>query len=269
MISSEKESVRRRLAIKRRLPFLIHPIRWARYIRAHFRYPRTAWRLERASAGRVIRGPFKGLLFPAGQTQGFPELLGVYEEALVPVIEGVIASAPDIIVDVGAAYGYYALGLAMRMPASRVVAYEIDNTRLSLLRKYRSLNNLEDRVELRGECTGLSLAADLGGEKSTFVLVDIEGGEAHLLDPQRVPALRGAEFLVELHEMFVPRITELLRDRFDASHHQTIISAVEPKLDDLDLESLGLHGCNRDELAAMLDEGRELRMQWLHLMPKG
>ena len=210
-------------SIKRRLPFLVHPVRWSRWLDMHLRFPLTTWRLERSLRGRVTAGPFKGMRFPIRQRGDYGKLLGIYEKCLVPTIDDVIARKPRHVIDVGAEYGYYALGFAMRLPESEVIAYEMDDTRLAPLRRNRSINRLDHRVVLRGECTVACLTADLADKEDVFVLMDIEGGEADLLDPERVAGLVKAEMLVELHEMFVPGVTKLLRERFAATHEQHLI----------------------------------------------
>ena len=52
-------------------------------------------------------------------------MLGTYEKELNSVIEEACAAHPSLIVDVGAAEGYYACGMALRNPQARVVAFEM------------------------------------------------------------------------------------------------------------------------------------------------
>jgi predicted O-methyltransferase YrrM len=55
-----------------------------------------------------------------------PKLLGVYERELHDVLENLIAWGPDLVIDAGAAEGYYAVGLARRLPQSRIMAFEME-----------------------------------------------------------------------------------------------------------------------------------------------
>src|SRR2546425_613282 len=84
----------------------------------------TAWWLRRVRRqGRrfgVLFGPFAGMRLVA-ETAFLPELLGIWEQELHPVIEGLIAADPDLVVNVGGANGYYAVGLARRIPRAAVV----------------------------------------------------------------------------------------------------------------------------------------------------
>ena len=72
-------------------------------------------------------------------------------------------------------------------------------------------------------CTASALPTrskrDVAGSGYPFIIMDVEGAEDNLLDPVRVPGLRRAEVIVELHEHVVLGITERLRAaRFAKSH---------------------------------------------------
>ena len=94
--------------------------------------------------GLTVRsGPFAGLRFYVTKAAvGAPrvadclpaKLIGCYEQELHPGIERLLGSSPSTIVNVGAAEGYYAVGLAMRAPGSRVHAFEPDTDRREMLR---------------------------------------------------------------------------------------------------------------------------------------
>jgi hypothetical protein len=118
--------------LKNSVSVLIHPIRVARWLSYQYEYPGTAWRIQSAAKGSVMAGPFKGMRIPAWQHRSYSDLLGVFEHDIAPVIEDVIARKPRKIINVGSAYGYYALGLARRLPEAEILAYEIDKTRVRL-----------------------------------------------------------------------------------------------------------------------------------------
>ena len=62
----------------------------------------------------VASGPFKGTRY--GELSFFsayiPKLLGIYERELWGLIEAICESGPTLVVDIEAAEGYYAIGLA-------------------------------------------------------------------------------------------------------------------------------------------------------------
>lgn len=259
-----------RAVLKQHAPFLMRPWRVLRRHAYRLRYGAMAPRVERHAGGRIMGGPFAGLRFPDSGIGGsyYAQIVGTYEAALVPVIERVVARSPAVIVDVGAAYGYYALGLAQRLPDVPVIAYEMDATRAALLARYRSLNGLDSRVDIRGECTVEGLETVLAAATDAFVLMDVEGAEADLLDPAQVPALTRTEILVELHEMFVPGVTAMLQTRFADTHMQALIPARYPEAVTTAAGPLARTPREHAQLRAMLAEKRGAPMTWLHCVPK-
>jgi hypothetical protein len=159
----------------------------------------------------VSGGPFAGLTYPdASATSLVPKLLGVYERELHPAIEAAIAAAPDQIVNVGAADGYYAVGLARRCPAAAVVAYEADPGERELLARVAAANGVELRIE--------GVAERLPDLPSGLLVIDCEGCERALLDPERLGA---ATIVAELHDFVAP--TDDVIARFDRTHEVTLI----------------------------------------------
>jgi hypothetical protein len=82
------------------------------------------------------------------------------------VIGDALASNPPLCIDVGAAEGYYTLGLAHRLPQARHLAYEmLDETRQKL---DLSAAGVSAAIETRGECTIESLKADVLARSEDF-----------------------------------------------------------------------------------------------------
>ena len=168
----------------------------------------------------VAHGPFSGMTYPVGTSEGgrAPRLLGAYEASLHPVIETVIARGYPQVLDLGCAEGYYAVGLARRMPASTIHARDSDPQARSLCTTLAQANGVADRLHIGPEVAHADLA--LCAEAPTFILCDIEGAEDALLDPARAPALTRADLLVETHS---PKTLDRLTDRFAPSHQITRI----------------------------------------------
>jgi SAM-dependent methyltransferase len=150
-----------------------------------------------------------------------PPLLGAYEASLHPVVETVIARAYAQILDIGCAEGYYAVGLARRMPATTVHARDTDPRARDLCLALARANGVEDRIKLGPEVTPADFA--LCEAAPTFILCDIEGVEGALLHPSRAPGLRRADILVEVHEGMRPGLLAALTDRFTPTHTVTRI----------------------------------------------
>ena len=172
---------------------------------------------------RVASGPFAGMDYPVAASEGAraPRLLGIHESALHPVIESVIARAPAQVLDVGCAEGYYAVGLARRLPSALVHARDTDARARALCASLAQANGVGDRLRIGGEVAHADFA--LCEAAPTFLLCDIEGAEAELLDPRLAPALTCADILVEVHEGMRPGLVAALTGRFTASHRVTRI----------------------------------------------
>lgn len=185
--------------------------------------------ITKRGPSRIPTGPFKGMAYPVRASEGarLPRMLGCYEASLAPVIETIIARAYPLICDIGAAEGYYAVGLARRMPQARVLARDGDARALAFCAKMAKANGVADRIEIGGEMSHADL--DALPRDASVIICDIEGAEAELLDPDRAPGLRHADLLVEVHEGMRPGTLALLTQRFEASHH---IQRLDRKLDD-------------------------------------
>jgi predicted RNA methylase len=168
-----------------------------------------------------MTGPFHGMKY-VHEAQGSclpPKLLGCYERELHPVFEAYRAEPLDLVIDIGAAEGYYAVGVLFAGIAQKSIAYEAMPEGANLLREVARRNGVENRVTVKGFCLPEDLQAELAAAPNrTLVIVDAEGAEDVLLDPARVPAIKNASVLVELHDCYIPGVTDRIRERFSETH---------------------------------------------------
>ncbi len=167
----------------------------------------------------VLTGPFRGMRYPAdafrtGTVNIGSRLLGSYEAELHEIVERVVAAGFDRIIDVGSAVGYYAVGLARRLPASTVEAYDPDPAARRRCRALAEVNGVLDRVDVRGGATAADLRLPRAGR--TFVKMDCEGCELELLRPDDSELLRSSTILVELHDFLRDGTTRDVLARFAA-----------------------------------------------------
>jgi hypothetical protein len=216
----------------------------------------------------VQAGPFSGMILPENHTWGdgmeiSSKILGFYEQELHEWIEEAITRKPDLILNVGCAEGYYAIGMAIRTAGPRVLAFDIDEQAQAVCRQYASVNNVSDRVHVMGKLSAEGLEDHLLGSTKPFLMVDCEGGELDLLRPDAAPSLLFSTLLVECHDFANPLITKTLVERFSTSHRITIISegARNPNTSPI-LAELG----SSYRWMAM-DEGRPRCMNWIHASP--
>jgi hypothetical protein len=215
--------------------------------------------------GTAVRaGPFAGLLLGATGTEGghAPRLLGCYEQELHPLIGSLIARGFARLVNIGCADGYYAVGLARRMPRTRVFARDLDPKAQAACRAMAAANGVADRVAVGGEVDHALLATLTGPD--TWLLVDIEGAEETLLDPARVPGLAATTILVECHEGPRPGITGRLAARFAPSHR---VTRVDQRLSAAALPEWLSRLSHLDQLLAVW-EWRQQPTPWLMLEPR-
>lgn len=220
--------------------------------------------------GRVFDGPFKGMTYieDAVGSAYIPKMLGIYERELNECIEHACALDLPLVVDIGAAEGYYAVGLARRMVRTQVVAFEMEQKGRELLHKMALLNNVTERISMNGKCEVEDLSETLKDEPRSLIICDVEGYEDILIDPKRIPSLGTAHILVELHDFIVPGVTERIQERFAPSHDIRVIDQEERRRSDLPWRTLGTAMLPGSYLDWAVSEWRPVRMSWLWMQPK-
>ncbi len=194
---------------------------WSRILHIHAQL--FANTIQGSIGNAVYSGPFKGMkLTPDVMTKMYaPVLLGTYEHELHPIVEQIITTPYQRILNIGCGYGYYAVGLALRLPHLTIDGFDIDPGEQQRCRDLAALNNVQDRINISGLFEG-SRFADYADQK-TLLIMDIEAAELDLLDPVKYPALRNMDILVELHDCFTPTISKTIAGRFESSHNVNII----------------------------------------------
>jgi len=148
---------------------------------------------------QVQSGPFAGLKYTKSAVLGrhvTPTLLGTYERQIYPFLEAA-AQRCDLVIDVGCAEGYFALGLA-RM-GKRVIAFDADPHERKVFREMAAANQVSDRVSLHSWCTPGRLIELVRGQRHTLIISDIDGGELDLFTPEVVSAIKGCDLIIEMH----------------------------------------------------------------------
>ena len=215
--------------------------------------------------GHVQSGPFTGmsLLREVAWVETYlpPLLLGCYEEELHGVINQQIIRlnkferTPNIVV-VGCAEGYYAVGLACRIPKARVYALDKEDTALEISTKAAKANAAQ-------LCTGRSL--DEVFEAPDFIVMDCEGAEVEYLNLDKFPALANAQIIVELHNYDGQKTDDILLERFRGTHRIDLI-AEGPRNPNNYKQLCPLPS---DHRWLAVSEGRPCLMGWYSMTPRG
>lgn len=166
---------------------------------------------------RVQEGPFAGMaLSPMTHAEQIgPYLLGVYESELDPAWAIVFQKTYNQIIDVGAKFGYYAVGLAKRYPQASVVAFDTDWWARKAVAEMVAANATRN-VEVKGFCTAEWLAQHT--QDGAFIISDCEGYEGVLFGPDTIPRLGSTTFIIETHDCFVPGVSDQLKTAFEKTH---------------------------------------------------
>lgn len=222
-------------------------------------------RLASASDALVRAGPFTGLAYPpdrlADVDAPVAKLVGCYEQEIADIFAEALADGVEVFVDVGAADGYYAVGMAAKNAHLTTYAYDLSRSARHLCTTVAELNGVADRVRLARRCD----AGELAGLplEGALLLCDIEGGEADFFDPRTVELLRRTRVVVEAHDGGTPGLGRRVVSTFEHSHVARAIlpqarQPADPRLD----------GWSASERASAMTESRRPGDHWLDLVPR-
>jgi hypothetical protein len=243
-----------------------HAWRNRRVHRKFFESSRREFHAKLYRAGdkiRLLSGPFAGMRYLNTSSFGpiAPKWLGSYEWEIQDLVRGFCTSGYDLVVNVGSAEGYYAVGFAWRSCRSRVLAFDIDPFARREVARLAHMNGVGERVTIATTCSRSVLEALRHG--STLLFVDIEGAEREFLDPSNCSAIKKFDILVELHQL--PEVEELIKNRFRSTH------AIERRAQTNRMEWQDKHKelwsdrFNEDEIARATNEFRTRQQAWLWL----
>jgi hypothetical protein len=214
---------------------------------------------------KVLGGPFAGMVYitESAGSSFVPKLIGSYECELHGVLEKILASHYDVVVDVGCAEGFYAVGLSMRLVGTpKIYAFDINPKARKLCQTLARENGVEDKIIISGYCDAERLQTVLHGK--SLVMCDCEGYEVDLLQPAVAPALANADILVELHDPLKPGITPTMMNRFAGSHDVQLIDSTDRDPADYPVVEF----LNPEQRTIAVSEFRHGPQQWAFMTPK-
>jgi hypothetical protein len=221
------------------------------------------------SARTVLRGPFFGLKYPESSAVGsafIPKILGTYESEIHPFLEEICLKQYSEIINIGSGEGYYAVGLALRMPKSKIYAFDPDADAQILTRKMAEINNVSKDISIDSYCTPEYLV-NFKFTGRGLIVCDCEGCEMHLFR-KAIRALEHCTLLIEAHDYLDLNISSELRSLFSTTHFIKSVFSIDdvhkaskyclPETKDFSIQ---------DKLY-LFGEGRPSIMEWLYLKPK-
>ena len=179
--------------------------------------------LFKYAGNRVLGGPFASMQIPSATfwdswTSGV-KLFGMYEPELFDAVNRAIERKPKTVFNIGCAEGYYAVGLARRLPYAFVHAYDIDINSVNLCNEWAEKNGVGERMK--------AVLADKGQlpvnphTGPNLYVIDIEGGEISILKKNKW--LDTCDIIVECHDEENLPISEIVAGRFSDTHDITKI----------------------------------------------
>lgn len=229
--------------------------------------PASMQAMIRESDGpRILSGCFEGMHYAdrAWCSMYLPKILGTYERELAETLESFCGNSHDFLIDIGTAEGYYLAGFLYRMPDLRAIGFESAPAARGLLAQTLRRNGLSRRARCKKTCSPELLERALGPTQRPLVICDCEGYELVLLDPAAVPSLHRATILVEVHVANHPEMSQLLVQRFQASHQLFTLHAQPRVLTDLP-EAFQKHA---DWALPGIDEQRQDGRSWIAMYPQ-
>jgi hypothetical protein len=219
----------------------------------------------------VAYGPFQGMKLAKDTHWGVADkgamTLGLYEKEVLDQLLS-LSNQFKTFIDLGAADGYYGIGVLVGDLFQKSYCFEITEEGQQVIQKNAVLNNVQDRVVIKGVADkNFHLQIDPEDLKSALLFVDIEGAEFDLFDAEIFTTFNKAVIFIELHDWFFPDATqkiEQLKAQSNLTHHWT-----ELCMGARDLSKFKeLHSLNDTDRWLLCSEGRGRQMSWVRLDPK-
>ena len=230
----------------------------------------NAWCGKHLADQLVLHGPFKGLKcheFSSFGSMLYPKLIGCYESEIQEVVGKLISGSFDVIVDVGCAEGYYAVGFARGLSTATVYAFDTDQAAQEACRAMAECNHVSDRVVVGAFCDANTLM-ELATKTSRGLLIcDCEGFERYLFTESCIAALRSWHIVIETHDFISRGVTEHLIKLFAGSHHIQEIDAISDAKKSESYNYPELRGLNASLRDKLVSEKRPDGMKWLYMSP--
>ena len=245
-----------------------HPEMTQIFLGAHKRY--VSNRIANHYQNTIAYGPLKGFRFveeshwSAADRGGM--ILGLYEQEMLNELRN-IPSNYKTFIDLGAADGYYGVGVVVGKLVEKSYCYEITEAGKSVIRKNADLNMVSSQVIVRGEATK-QIASEIPQSEldASILFVDIEGAEFDLFDSKFFQDFGRSIIFIEIHDFLRPdgkeKFAQLISDSQSTHHMKTI------RMGARDLSAFPeLYAWNDLDRWLLCSEGRARLMTWLRFDP--
>ena len=245
---------------------------------------KSAWRNETVSQrqrrislevydlfeGRINYGPFAGLKLTKETWWGESDLgnqcLGLYEKEILNLLTDFDEDQFSAFIDIGAADGYYAIGMLKSAKVKKSICFEQSEKGRMAIQENWKRNGFPGSLEIFGEANLETIhrlqEADIS---NAFVLIDIEGYEFNLLQPEVLQKFKSCVLVIEIHN-WVDDFFEKYKALLNEASQLFDISIVERV--DRPISSLKeLRDFTDDNRLLLTSERRPCLMRFLKLTP--
>ncbi len=221
-------------------------------------------------SNRVKYGPFKGMLISENVWWGrddFPsKLVGQYEEH---VLNQIISHSKlyNTFIDIGAADGYYAVGLLTADIFKSACCFEISADGRRVISENARLNNVIEKVNIKSAANHSELTGFIQEHGPALILCDIEGAEFTLFNDSLLSELSECMLIIELHDQYIKNGAERLQNFIEVSSNYFNLEFIL-RSNPLVHQFKEFDNISDNQKLLMFSEGRPSIMQWIKLSPK-
>ena len=238
----------------------------------NFRKKIISSRLRKSIGNRIINGPFKGMIISENsfwQMTDFSSIiLGFYERQVLDfVVEKCIELEKPLFINIGAADGFFAIGLIKNGFVNEAICFELTSKGRQTIKRNCVKNEIENSALKIFGRADIDFYKNLPScSKNTIVLIDVEGFEFELLTNEALEFLKDSTIIVELHTHFLLegelKLTNLIKR---ASSYFSVNFINSGARDPHSIKEL--FDFNENDKWLLCSEGRAVSMKWLVLNP--
>lgn len=232
---------------------------------------RISLEVYEAFGGVVRYGLFSGLQLTKTPWWGIDDLgsqcVGLYEKEVIDAIENQASDGKHVFIDIGAADGYYGVGLLHSGTFRKSICFEMEEKGRNAIKSNWKRNGCPGELDIFGKADAQQICSLPEAITSdALCLIDVEGYEFDLLTFEVLRHLSSATIILEVHNWVVDfelRYSELLvraSQFFEISIIEPVArdTTVIPELRDFTDDNRGL----------LVSERRPCLMRFLMLTPR-
>jgi len=218
----------------------------------------------------VAYGPFKNMKLSKQKLWSsydlIPQTLGVYEQHVLEKLIEFSKDRNELFINIGAADGYFAIGMGYSKIFKKIYAYEISKiARENLINNVKN-NFCQEIVHVKEEANYETLK-DIIKNRNAVILIDIEGDEFNFFNNEMLYLMRSCCVICELHPCLIENGDERQNQLINNAKSLFDVSIIKRETYNPN-QFIELDEFYDEERLLALGESRENNMKWLILKPK-